>query len=338
MALGSDYNHDYYILHNDTEIDMVEPHVELAAFDIYETVCLTLIFCISMPGNSFLLWVLLREQAWRTTSGVLLLQLTLSNLCFTANMPFVASSALHGWIFGEWACGVMRGLCSLGFNSYLVILTAMTLNCYFTVVQPSCVSAQTSSKVIVLAASIVIWLGCAAMSINIAVKSRVVNFVGKETCSIAMESLIMLLVDINMEIYLFYVIPFIIMTLCYVHMWRTIKQGRINSYPQDSKLIFGITAGSFLCLAPHCILLFIESLVIVGAVEDRVVWSHEMHAVFLIFALFHFYCCLSPLFHIFGAQRFRRRLPLLCITSAQRGHGSNNDTSVQFMPLNDIAV
>ncbi|KAM6919234.1 atypical chemokine receptor 2-like [Xenentodon cancila] len=258
MAFSSDYDYEYTIFHNDSDVNMVEDHIELSAFQIYVAVCATLIFCISMAGNSFLLQVLLKERAWIAPSDILLLQFTVSNLVFTATLPFLACNALHGWIFGEWACGVMRGLTVLGLNSSVMILTAMAFHCYVTVVQTSRLSALYSSTFRVVVTSIIVWLVCSAVSIRPAVNSRVVKF---------------------------------------------------------------------------------EVLVLVGVIEHTRDWSDGAHyADYIIFTLAHFYCCLNPLAHIFGAQRFRRHLPVLRFCSVQSGDGNNNATSVPFNVLHNDDV
>lgn len=332
MSISSDdYDYDIFF-HNDTVT--LDTYDGPSAVQIYAVVCLTLIFCISMPGNSFMLWVLLRERAWRITSDVLLLQVTVSNLCFTVTLPFLACNMLHGWIFVEWACGITRGLALLGLNSHVVIITAMTLHCYVTVVQPSCLPAQIPSKFRVLVASIAIWLISAAPSIKLAVNSRVLDIGRVEVCTYG--SLSMMFIHLNVEIWLFFVIPLIIVTFCYVHMWITIKQCRERSYLQPSKSISRATVGFFLCLAPYNIRDFVDVLELVGAVKHTVGWTLVIHyTAYVIFALTHLYPCLNPMFHMFGAQRFRRHIPMPCITSTQNRDGVRSDTSVQFMSLSN---
>ncbi|MEQ2227237.1 hypothetical protein ILYODFUR_035724 [Ilyodon furcidens] len=53
-----------YFFHNDS--DIYEPHNKFNHYQVYAVVFLNIIFLISMPGISFLLWVLLKERAWRT--------------------------------------------------------------------------------------------------------------------------------------------------------------------------------------------------------------------------------------------------------------------------------
>ncbi|XP_030606988.1 chemokine XC receptor 1-like [Archocentrus centrarchus] len=328
MALSS----DEFTLFNLTESSELKLQVEQSAQQRYAAAIIILIFCISLPGNSFLLWVLRREQAWKSTPDILLLQLTVANLCFTLNLPFEACNVLHGWIFGDWACGVGIWVYYLGLNTSVVILTAMSLHYYVSAVQVSCLCAQVSRKCGVLVASILIWLVGAVSSIKLSVNSGVTH---DEVC-VHMESLTMLLVDLYMEIFLFFLIPFFIVTFCYVHMWIMVKQGRINSNQQPSKLILWITVAIFLCLTPYCVLNFIMTLEILGVLNLTRAGFHVLHFAWaILYPLSHFYCCLSPLFHIIGAQRFRKYVSILCNPLSQSRDVSNNESSVVFIHLKD---
>ncbi|XP_030606872.1 C-C chemokine receptor type 8-like [Archocentrus centrarchus] len=329
MAMNND---DYDYIHDKAESE-AETHIDKTALH-YAAAFTTLTFCISLSGNSFLLWVLRMERPWKTTSDLLLLQLTISNLCFTLTLPFAACNELHEWIFGEWTCGVGIGIYYLGLFTSVVILTAMPLYYYVTVIQASCLSVWVSRQYSVRVASVVMWLVCAAASIKLSVSSKVVEFGSSKVCVTLVESKTMELFDMYMEICLFFLIPFLIITFCYVHIWIMVKQGRINSHQQPSKLILWITVGTFLCLAPYNVHIFIQSLLIL----DVRMHTHEViyalhYTWFIINPMTHTFCCLSPLVHIIGAQRFRRHLPMPCNKLSLCRDESDNDGSMAFIPL-----
>lgn len=336
MDFSSDNNYDY-ILNNDTETHPTESGDFLLAFQRLFAGYITLIFCISMPGNSFLLWVLRAERAWRSTSDILLLQLTLSNLCMAMTMPLTACNDLHRWIFGEWTCGLWGWLTSLAASTHVVIITAMAVHRYVTVVHALRLPTQFSSKIRVIVASVVMWLVCAAASIKVSVNFSVHDAGGHTVCAYSGISMNTFLFDVYVEIVLLFLIPFIIITFCYVHMWIAIRQGKVDGHHQLPKLILGITVGSFICSAPHTIELFRMSLIIWGVIEHKYEWSHAMASAFIIYAMTHFYSCLNPLFHIFGAQRFKRYLPLPCYKLLQRGDTSNV-SSVPHITLHNDPV
>lgn len=327
MALDSD-SYDY-IHFNETQSSETEYDIKISELH-YPAAVNSLVFCISLPANSFLLWVLRTERAWKITSDILLLQLTVSNLCFTVTLPFAACNALHGWVFGEWACGVAAGIYYLGLFTAVVILTAMSLHCYVTVVQPWCLSAQALRKYCVLIGSIVMWVVCAAASIKLAVSGRVIEFADLKVCVNLVESLTMKLIDLYTQIFLFFLIPVLITSFCYVHMWIMAKQGRINSQQLPSKLILGVTVSTFLCLAPYSIHMFIQSLLLLDFYE----YTHELiYAWFVIHPITHIYCCFIPLVHLIGVQRFRRYLPMPCSTLYLCRDETKTDSPMAFILL-----
>lgn len=160
MALSS----DEFTLFNETESS--QDDFPLSALECYCAAAIIIFFCISLSGNSFLMWVLRKEQAWKITPDILLLQLTISNLCITVTLPFEACNLLRSWIFGEWACGFMTAVYYLGLYASILILTVMSLHYYFSFVQVSRLCAQVSRKCGVLITSILVWLVCAAASIK----------------------------------------------------------------------------------------------------------------------------------------------------------------------------
>ncbi len=317
-----------------------ETHYEFDYNDAYEmklastftsAVCQILIFCISMPGNVFLLCVLLKEQAWKTTSDILLLQLLISDLCLTVSLPFWAYSFLHSWIFGDWMCRITLGASFLGLKSYVLILTAMTLHSYVVVAHYPCVSAQAPQKLYVLVTSISIWLVCAAVSISVSMNAMVIYEFGGEMCLNAALTLTKL--SHYRQIGIFFLIPAIIITFCCVHMCITIKKCTTNRRQHSLGLIWGMVVVFFLCLVPYNIILFIKSLVLADVLEFTTELSQATNT-FVLFigsVLPVVHCCLNPLLHIFGAQRFRRHLAVPCKTSL-RGDGSHNLT-MEVHPL-----
>lgn len=338
MALEGDYNGSDYIYYdllyyNDNDFAWEvksEPN-------LYKVVCYVLIFCISMPGNIFLLWTLLRERAWKSTSDILLLQLTISDLCLSVTLPFWACDHLYDWMSGDWACGVLAGVSSIGLNSYVLILTAMTLYHYVAVAHASRLSAQSPQKFCVLMASIVIWLVCVAGSILVFMTSEAIEAHGHMTCLHAPRSLTILLFEIYMQIGLFFLIPCIIITFCCVRMWITLKQCRMSRHHQASRLMLGMIVVFFLCFVPYNIIFFIESLAIIHALEYTAFWTQAMYyAEVITYTLPYFHCCLNPLLHIFGAQRFRRHLPVPCSSSSQRRE--SNLSSVAIIAPHDGPV
>ncbi|XP_042352917.1 chemokine XC receptor 1-like [Plectropomus leopardus] len=338
MALDIDYNDSFYYQYMDDYENAVVFSETRSTIHLFYPVCWILILCIGIPGNCFLLWVLLRERAWRTASDILLLQLPISNLCFTVRLPFEAYLSLHhGGSVGNWGCVVMTVAFFLGLNSCVLILTTMTLYRYAAVVHGSYLSAQSPKKSSVVM-SCMIWLGCAAINIRTIV-SRMVreDRFGDFFCLHAPPSHSMLLYYDIVQIVSFFIIPFIVISCCYIHMWIT--QCRTNRQHQSSGLISGMIVIIFICLAPYNIRKFTVVLMMFGVLKIADEWREELHhAELIVFTLLFLHCCLNPLFYIFGAQRFRKHLRMPYNTSSQRGDRGQNLSSMAVIPPHDTSV
>ncbi|KAM9322923.1 C-C chemokine receptor type 8-like [Pholidichthys leucotaenia] len=298
---------------------------------VYIALCFSLIFFISSASNSFLLWVLLKERAWKTTPDILLLQLTVSNLCYTVTLPFHSFIYFHYWIFGEWACGLLRGMTLLGRYSYMMILTAMIFHQYVAPFRVSCLSAKTCGLVV----SIVIWVVCAVASIAQSVTSTVEHYSDLIICEYSSGTVSEFIIGLFTEMTLSFFIPFIIITFCYIHTRMSGNYNRTNNHRQPSKLIPRIAAGTFLFLAPDVIVSFVTCLVVFDVFFNHLWIDYFFSATYIIIPPTSFYCCLSPLVHILGAQRFRHHLALPCGISSRSTHGSADASTVRFIPLQD---
>ena len=308
-----------YIYDYEPDLDFEDEYRVVESFcHLFQSVCLILILCISVPGNSFLLWVLLRERAWKTIPGIWHLQLTTSDLCLTLTLPFQAYRILHDLMFEDWIWRVFIGSFNLGLNSYVLILTAMTLSHYVAVVQASCLSAQAQQKCCLLISSIVIWLVCVAASIMMIVP-----------LPFTMNNVLII-----MFIGLFFLVPFIIMTFCCLHMLIMIKLCGTNRHHHALKLSLGMIVVFFVSLVPYNIICFIEYLMVIDVLE----YTKKMYyARCIIYTLPYFHCFLNPLLHVvFGAQRFRSHLPVPCNTSSQRGDASHNHNTMAAIPPNYV--
>lgn len=173
MAFNSDYNDSVYYdytAYYGSESGFVAHHGEIKSSSSSASACLEMASsCGSFWGN--------KHGRPHLTSCMCNSQF----LAFSALWPclFFAYDQLHGWIFGDWVCKVIQGTFFLGFSSYVVVLTAMTLDHYVFVVHASCLSSDTRRKFSVLIVSVVIWLLCAAVSTMESLHSEPIDILGE---------------------------------------------------------------------------------------------------------------------------------------------------------------
>uniref|UniRef100_A0AAY4AI56 G-protein coupled receptors family 1 profile domain-containing protein n=1 Tax=Denticeps clupeoides TaxID=299321 RepID=A0AAY4AI56_9TELE len=237
------------------------------------------IFIVSLLGNLFLLWALLKQENLRKTSSLLLLHLTASDLLFVLPLPVWVVHHVYGWPFGEAACRLLNGAIFLGLYSYMAFLSAMTVHRYRAVVHAVSASVQTSGGFRVHLCCALLWLVCVMSSVPEVMFSSIMESPEGTLCVSTQQT-----------------------TLTLVEIYTS----RIKKRDEAVRLIFCIVIGFFICWAPFNIFLFIHSLNILNLFPldyTSSVWTH-----LVTHTLAYFHCCLNPIVHIFGGGKFRRYL------------------------------
>ncbi|KAL0201713.1 hypothetical protein M9458_004900, partial [Cirrhinus mrigala] len=230
-------------------------------FNIINAICYTLIICISLPGNSFLLWVVLKKVGLRSSSDCLLFHLTVSDLIFTLTLVPWTAYHIWGWIFGHLACKLFTLYIFLGLYSYMMFLTVMTVHRYMVVVYPVFASSVGNrGKLYTHISSAVAWLISIGFSLPEMASSETVDGPDDVFCVPNYSSVFMELFGYFTQIILFFLLPFLVIVFCHTRMGLTILQSRIRSRNHAVCIILSIAIGFFICWAPYNILLFLVSL------------------------------------------------------------------------------
>nr|QZC92270.1 chemokine (C-C motif) receptor 8.2 [Sebastes schlegelii] len=116
-----------------------------------------MLFCLSLLGNTLVLWVLLRDMKRKTMTDICLLNLALSDLILAASLPFYNYPNLS-------SCKLMTGVYQLGFYSGTLFVTLMSVDRYLAIVHAvAAMRARTLRYGII--ASITIWVLSVIMSL-----------------------------------------------------------------------------------------------------------------------------------------------------------------------------
>ncbi|KAL2097024.1 hypothetical protein ACEWY4_006231 [Coilia grayii] len=286
---------------------LLEENIHDKFHRIFVTICYSLIFCVSLAGNSFLLWALLKQEDLRRTSSLLLLHLTLSDLVFTLPLPAWAAYVNHSLVMSEAACRLLNGMFFLGLYSYMTFLTAMTVHRYRAVVHA--ITASTFKPNVHLLSG-GLWAFCLAFTIPEMVFSEAIEDGDFVDCRQTYGSYLPEYLMYYMQMIIFFSLPFAVIAFCYTRMWFRIQKCRMAQKRQAVQLIFLIVVGFFICWAPYNVFLLIYSLSLQGLIPE----VEPEHSATVMFAytvshtLAYFHCCLSPIIHILGAGKFRGRL------------------------------
>nr|XP_055057333.1 chemokine XC receptor 1 [Misgurnus anguillicaudatus] len=315
-----DMNYTYYTL--DDHFVTLEEHLPFAS--VINAVCYSIIICISLPGNSFLLWALLMHEGLKSSADLFLLHLTASDIIFTFTLVPWTVNHICGWIFSEMFCKLSNLGIFLGLYSYMSFLTVMTVHRYIVIVHPVFATSVRNSFRITHISSVLVWLISAGFSLPEAFFSGTVNVPDGVFCASHYDSMFSELFGYFTQIIFFFTLPFLVIAFCYGRIGFTIYKSRITSRNRRNAAcsIFTIVMGFFVCWTPYNIFLFLYALKILGV---HGLQGSGLEKVFeIVYCITHIlaysHCCLNPLIHILGGNKFRRYLPWsrCCTWSSQR--------------------
>ncbi|XP_049889116.1 chemokine XC receptor 1-like [Epinephelus moara] len=313
---------------------------DLFNFDTISGAFFVLIFILSVTGNCLLLCVLAMYENLKTVTNLFVLNLACSDLIFTVTLPFWAVHLLHHWIFGEVACKILTAFYIIGLYSSILVLTAMTVDRFITVVLHKWPSNRVRRQRCAVVACAAAWVISIAASVSDAIKVKVVMFWDDlYTCKdISGSSDVKL--GYYLQVSLLFFLPFAIIVFCYSAILKTVLQASNRRRHRTLVVVLCIVAAFFICWGPYHILLFIESLYEPKGCKAE---EHLNNAYHICRILAFSHCCMNPLLYMLSQKLRRHLLDLLCCMTARRRHrergtGSSVVQNVAFVAQNSAVI
>ncbi|KAL4635123.1 C-C chemokine receptor type 4-like [Arapaima gigas] len=113
-------------------------------------------FLLSLLGNTLVLYIMYNYEKLNTATNIFLLNLVVSDLVFSASLPFWATYHSSEWIFGRPLCKLVGGVYFVGFYSSILFLTLMTFDRYLAVVHVV-TAARRRKQTYALVSSAIVW-------------------------------------------------------------------------------------------------------------------------------------------------------------------------------------
>ncbi|XP_056414777.1 P2Y purinoceptor 8 [Hyla sarda] len=305
---------DLYSLPNETgpdneTLDMLgNPVIRLALPVVYSFVTL-----ISIPGNIISLWILIRHSKPMTSSIILMINLSITDLALAMLLPFQIHYHLNGndWIFGNELCNVVTIMFYV--NMYGTILTIMliSLERYLGIVYPI-KSKMWRKKRYAVGAILLIWLLLLIAlypmeSTDLIYKVKNPNIttcfdVLKWTMLPNLLSWAFFIIGLFL---FFFFIPFFITVACYVCIIRKLIQTSNRhgaGYERRSiNLAIFVLVVFITCFAPNNFILLLHTIV-------RLFYKKSFyHAYKLTLTLSCLSSCVDPFLYYFACKEFRKK-------------------------------
>ncbi|XP_078109550.1 C-C chemokine receptor type 2 [Sander vitreus] len=295
-----------------------------------------MLFCLSLLGNTTVLWVLLRYIKLKTMADICLLNLALSDLIMAVSLPLWAYNSQN-----LASCKLMTGVYQLGFYSGTLFVTLMSVDRYLAIVHAvAAMRARTLCYGII--ASITIWVISVFMAIPGVIFASL-EIVNADDNSYQCQPLYpedrqqfwkMLRNISENTVGLFVSLP--IMIFCYVKILFVLSRSRNSKKNRAVKLIFIIVCVFVVCWVPYNVTVFLQTLQpFVDTLNTCKASKYINSAIGIaeIIALSH--CCVNPLIYAFAGEKFRKNLGYILTKyiGQSRGTFSTRDTDTSNTPV-----
>ncbi|XP_050996577.1 chemokine XC receptor 1 [Acomys russatus] len=280
---------------------LCENKVTFARFSI--TVLYSLVFLLSLVGNSLVLWVLVKYETLASLTNIFILNLCLSDLMFSFLLP-VWISAYWGWFLGDFLCKLFNLIFSISLYSSIFFLTIMTIHRYLSVVSPISTLGVHTLRCRMLVTTAV-WAASILSSIPEAI------FHKENSLGCTYSELHGYLASVYQHNVIF-LLSIGVILFCYVQILRTLFHSRSRQRHRTVRLIFTIVVAYFLSWAPYNLILFLQTLLKIGIIQKSCEISYQLDvAMFTCRNLAFSQCCFNPVLYVFVGVKFRRHLKSL---------------------------
>ncbi|XP_012611513.1 leukotriene B4 receptor 1 [Microcebus murinus] len=121
-------------------------------------ILLSVALAVGLPGNSFVVWSILKRMRKRSVTALLVLNLALADLAVLLTAPFFLHFLARGtWSFGLAGCRLCHYICGVSMYASVLLITAMSLDRSLAVARPF-VSQKVRTKTIARRVLAGIWV------------------------------------------------------------------------------------------------------------------------------------------------------------------------------------
>lgn len=311
----------------------------------YSLICL-----LGLAGNLLVILTVFYFKRLRNMTDVYLLNLSFADLLFALSLPFWASNSLSEWVLGVALCKAMHAVYKVSFYSSMFLLCFISIDRYFAI--SKAVSAHRHRSQAVLfskVSSAAIWV----LAMVFSIPEMVYTTVSNDTCSPFSSRTDRLRVSLqSSQIVLAFLLPLLVMSVCYSSIVRTLCQARSFERNKAIKVILAVVAVFLVSQVPYNVVLFWTTVVSGnGGTENCAYENNLLFATDVTQCVAFLRCCLNPFVYAFIGVKFRHDLLKLlkdigCLSQERfyrytfrrrSSAGLDTETTTTFSPKGAVA-
>ncbi|XP_075403041.1 atypical chemokine receptor 4 isoform X2 [Tenrec ecaudatus] len=311
MALEHNQSTDYYYeepeingTHDYSQYEVICVKEEVRKFaKVFLPAFFTIAFVIGLAGNSIVVAIYAYYKKQRTKTDVYILNLAVADLLLLFTLPFWAVNAVHGWVLGKMMCKVTSALYTVNFVSGMQFLACISVDRYLAVTRIPRQSGVRRSCWIICSC---VWMAAVLLSIpqlvfnTVNVRARCLP-IFPHRLGTSMKAAIQML-----EIFIGFVVPFLIMGVCYFITARTLIKTPNIKKSRPLKVLLTVVVVFIVTQLPYNIVKFWQAIDTIYSLITDCDMSKRMDVAIQVtesIALFH--SCLNPLLYVFMGASFK---------------------------------
>uniref|UniRef100_A0A8D0HWE8 Relaxin-3 receptor 1 n=1 Tax=Sphenodon punctatus TaxID=8508 RepID=A0A8D0HWE8_SPHPU len=288
----------------------------------------SVVFALGLFGNLLVIYLMKSKQGWKKSSiNLFVTSLAVTDFQFVLTLPFwaVENALDFTWLFGKAMCKIISYVTAMNMYASVFFLTAMSVARYHSVAsalkskrRDGPLAGCCSTKWLCL----LIWVSAILASLPNAIFSTTSTVFNEELCLVKFpesqgnNAQFWLGLYHAQKVLLGFVVPLVIITLCYLLLVRFISDKHMgSSAKRRSKVTKSVTIvvlSFFLCWLPNQALTTWGILVKLNVVH----FSHEFFLSQVYFfpisvCLAHSNSCLNPILYCLMRREFRKALKSL---------------------------
>ncbi|XP_078525306.1 leukotriene B4 receptor 1-like [Lissotriton helveticus] len=266
-------------------------------------------FLLGILGNGLVIHTILFQIGQRSFTVVLLLNMAAADFIALVTLPMWIHSLCDQWVYGLLFCKFLTYVIYLSMYASVFFITLVSVHRFLAVLFPFFL-LRWQRRTIIHGVILATWAMALAFASPVFVFRSTVERNGTVQCSGRIySSTQQKLAILLLETLVGFVLPFCVLSVCYISILRRIQHLRSRKKIKTEKLIGSVVISFFLCWFPYHIfnLMQVSSLLMetsnpqAAAAVDKVVKAgNNIPGTFAFIS-----SCLNPILYAFAAQSFR---------------------------------
>ncbi|XP_077160057.1 atypical chemokine receptor 4 [Paroedura picta] len=266
----------------------------------------SIVFLAGFAGNSLVVVIYAVFKKTKSRTDVYIMNLAIADLLLIFTLPFWAANAVHGWVLGIALCKITSAMYTLIFSARMQFLACISIDRYNAIIKPRSHQRVTTQCSKTCSA---VWIAAMLLCIPELIFNTIVQLHGRSEClptfprslGVTLQAAIQIL-----EITLCFVLPFLIMVICYSAIARALLQSTSVKNSRPLKVLAAVVSAFILTQLPYNVVKLWRALDIIFHLITDCGISNTIDVAFQVtksIALFH--SCLNPILYFFLGASFK---------------------------------